>query len=552
MIQESDLSNPDDVPSGRRVTIAVVIPVFNQAHFLASAIESVSIQTRPADEIIVVDDGSTDDPAAVVSQFQNVKLVRQENRGLSGARNTGLRNLKSDYVVFLDSDDRLLPKALEMGLICMTAQPNCAFVYGGHRLTSGDGRRISPDSFHRIEGDAHLALLSRGNKIVSIASVLFRCDLIRAEGGFDERLRRCEDYDLFLRLAYRHPIAGYPTIVTEYVRHGSNMSEDLSAQLRVVLEVLDRHQARIAMDSSTRKALSDGRVHAYNYYVTSMLGAAFARWKGRRDTRLLLKELLEAARWSPRSVVRSSLGLLARRASRKFPSLVGPGLRRLRKWPDWIPVGSVQFGDLMRLSPISSTYGFDRGLPIDRYYIDKFLTANAAAIRGRVLEVGENSYTLRYGGGRVDQSDVLYIDWSNPLATIVGDLAQSDTLPKEAFDCIVLTQTIQFIFDVQAALRTVHDSLKPGGVLLLTTSGVSKMQDAWPWYWNFAPAGVGRLLQDQFGDGAISLETFGNVFAATAFLHGVAANEVDCSHLDFSDPDYSVIIAARAVKRIAA
>jgi len=248
--------------------------------------------------------------------------------------------------------------------------------------------------------------------------------------------------------------------------------------------------------------------------------------------------------------IRRSLGIIPRRIFRRLPRPIARWIQQLRGRPGYIQFGSVRFGDLKRLSPISDSFGFDRGLPVDRYYIEKFLARNAGDIRGRVLEIGDNSYTLRFGDTRVDQSDILHVDTSNPRATFIGDLAQPEVLPEEIFDCIVFTQALQFIFDFRGALTTLHKALKPGGVLLMTTSGVSKMHDdAWPWYWNFTPASVRLVLQNQFGIDAVSIEAHGNVFAATAFLYGLAAEEIDMSYLDATDLNYSVIIAARAVKR---
>ena len=542
-----------DRPSAREpATVAVVIPTYNHAHFLPDALTSVLAQTRQADEIIVVDDGSTDDPAAVVAKFPGVQLIRQDNGGLSAARNTGLRNCTTSHVIFLDADDCLLPNAIEAGLTCIAARPDCALVYGGHRITTGEGRPLRPDSFHPIIGDAHLALLRENNKIVSIASVLFRRDCLLAVNGFDETLRRCEDYDLFLRITYRHPITGHPSVVTEYRRHGENMSNNYVAQLQVVLEILDRHEQRIAVDAPTRLALQQGRAHTRSVYVYLMLEAALDRWRKQHDTGVLLRDLLEAARYSPSSVIRKPLGHLARRVMRVLPRPIVRSIQRLRGRPGQIPVGSVWFGDLKRPSPVSTSFGMDRGTPIDRYYIENFLSRHSGDIRGCVLEVGDNSYTLRFGGARVDRSEILHVDASNPRATFIGDLAQLEVLPAGTFDCIVFTQTLQFIFDVRAALATLYNALKPGGVLLLTTAGLSKTQDAWPWYWSFTTTAIRRLLQDQFASDAVSVEAHGNIFATTAFLYGVAVEELGASDLATDDPNYSVVVAARAVKRKAA
>jgi glycosyltransferase involved in cell wall biosynthesis len=300
------------------VKVAVIIPTFNHAHFLADAIRSVLAQTRQADEIIVVDDGSTDDPATVVAQFQAVRLIRQENRGLSGARNTGLWNCKSSYVVFLDADDRLLPTALQAGLACIFSHPECAFVYGGHRRIAEDGNAFGTHFMIPLQGDPYLGLL-RGNLVGAIMTVLFRRDCLLALNGFDETLRRCEDHDLYLRVAQRYPIASHHTIIAEYRKHGQAMSNDYVEMLEVELELLDRRETP---DPLVRAAIRDGRAQIRSFYVSRMLDAAVVRWRARHDTRILVRDLIQAARWSPLLAVRTLLGGLGRRVKRMLRSRV--------------------------------------------------------------------------------------------------------------------------------------------------------------------------------------------------------------------------------------
>ena len=164
--------------------------------------------------------------------------------------------------------------------------------------------------------------------------------------------------------------------------------------------------------------------------------------------------------------------------------------------------GQVRFGDLRRTTPISPDFGYARGGPVDRYYIEGFLARHAADIRGRVLEIGDASYTHRFGGSRVTQADVLHIDPDAPGVTFVGDLADGSMLPDAAFDCIVLTQTLHLIFDHMAALRTLERILAPGGVLLLTVPGISNIAtDEWgaTWHYSFTHhalrAGVRRRVR---------------------------------------------------------
>jgi hypothetical protein len=302
-------------------TVAVVIPAFNQAHFLGEAITSVLTQTRQADEIIVVDDGSTDDPAAVVSRFQKAKLIRQENRGRSAARNVGLLKCATSHVVFLDSDDRLLPTALETGLNCVAGRPDCAFVYGGYRFISENGHRIGSDCFSPIEGDAHLSILRR-NLLGPPATGLYRRDFLLELNGFDETLQGPEDFDLYLRITQRYPIASHPEIVAEYRRHGQNTTNNHLKQLKAVLGVLDLHEARIAVDSATQAALEEGRTGRRVYYVSQMFVATAIRWRARHEIGSLVRDISRAARWSPAVTTRILAGSLANRIKEPLHAII--------------------------------------------------------------------------------------------------------------------------------------------------------------------------------------------------------------------------------------
>lgn len=136
-----------------------------------------------------------------------------------------------------------------------------------------------------------------------------------------------------------------------------------------------------------------------------------------------------------------------------------------------LPVGHVKFGSLRRVTPISRSWGFDRGGPIDRYYIERFLASHVEDIGGRVLEISENLYTRKFGGSRVTQSDVLDLTWGNPHATMVADLTDGKNIPAGIFDCIILTQTLHAIGDTLAVLDTLYRILKPGGTLLSHIAG---------------------------------------------------------------------------------
>ena len=217
------------------------------------------------------------------------------------------------------------------------------------------------------------------------------------------------------------------------------------------------------------------------------------------------------------------------------------------------PFGGVALGDLRRLTPVSGDWGFDRGLPIDRYYIESFLERHAVDIHGRTLEIANNTYTRRFGGARVTASDILHDRPGSPVATLVADLSQGDNLPGDAFDCIICTQTLQFIFEIEAAIATLQRILKPGGTLLLTMPGISQISpddmERSGDYWRITDAAAKRLFARHFAAEDLEISAVGNVLAATCFLQGMAAEELAREELDHTDENYQLLVTVRAVKQ---
>lgn len=232
-------------------------------------------------------------------------------------------------------------------------------------------------------------------------------------------------------------------------------------------------------------------------------------------------------------------------------------LRDLRRWlrrATRLPgVGNVSLGDLDRATPISDTWGFDRGAPVDRLYIEEFIAGCNADIHGRVLEVYNDDYASRFGGHRVSRVDILHDKPGLGRATVVFDLTNTSASPKGQFDCIICTQTLHLIYDLAAAVHSLHDMLAPGGVLLLTVPGISASPrrglDGYEDYWRFTSSSVRRIFQTYFDDENLRIKCYGNVYAATAFLHGLAVEELDADKLGYEDPDYEMLISVRATKK---
>ncbi len=224
-----------------------------------------------------------------------------------------------------------------------------------------------------------------------------------------------------------------------------------------------------------------------------------------------------------------------------FSSYLSPWLKQQWQWSKQKihflrtrqpSVGSVDFGTLRRVKPISRQFGFDRGLPIDRYYIEQFLSCHQDDIRGHVLEVAIATYTKRFGGDQVHTSDVLHypIGVISPAVTIVADLTDAKHIAENTFDCIILTQTLLFIYDLKAAIQTLHRILKPGGVILVTVPGISQIiredMEIWGEYWRFTRQSIQRIFSEIFIPNSIQVKTYGNVLSATSFLFGLSCTEL--------------------------
>jgi glycosyltransferase involved in cell wall biosynthesis len=513
------------------MSVSVVITTYNHARYLGAAIESIAAQTVAPSEVIVVDDGSADDPEEVTRQYSHVRLIRQENQGLPSARNTGWRAASGCYVVFLDADDRLLPNALQANLERFAAQPECGFVYGAYRhVVAGVASKDEP--LRRVGGEPYVMLL-KDNVVAMHGTVMYRRDRLEEIGGFDPTLRACEDYDVYLRLARSFPVACGPECIAEYHHHSSNMSHDIPKMLVAARAVLRKQETGVRGNPIWRAAYNEGVATWTTKYATIHVGNVLQALKARSVSREVARQTVYLLYLAPLTVSRIA---------------IAEGARLLRKH---LRASKVRLGDLRRTTPISAHFGFDRGKPVDRRYIEDFLASNTADIRGRVLEIGDNSYTVRFGSDRVERSDVFNRYPGDPQTTFTGDLAEHNNLPSEAFDCIILTQTLHLIFDMPEAVRTLWRILRPGGALLVTVPWVSPIdRDEWgtSWYWSLSPAALRRLLEMRFGVGQVDIVDYGNVLSATAFLYGLAEHELSGPELDARDPYCPVIVAGRAIK----
>jgi glycosyltransferase involved in cell wall biosynthesis len=277
--------------------VSVIIPCYNQAHFLGEAIESVLKQTYPHFEVVVIDDGSTDNTSEVAARYPGVRCVRQENLGLAGARNTGIRRSNGSYLVFLDADDRLLPNALEVGLKHLEERPECAFVSGHCKLIGVDGSSLPTPDPVLIEED-HYQTLLLNTYIWMPATVTYRRAVFEIVGVFDTSVSPSADYHLYLRVAREYPVYHHGEVVAEYRQHGTNMTRNPAMMLKAVVTVL-RAQRPYAMGKRSYKKAYGTGISFWRGHYGDPLMQEVQDYLWKRDWRRASKGLLVLLRYHP-------------------------------------------------------------------------------------------------------------------------------------------------------------------------------------------------------------------------------------------------------------
>jgi glycosyltransferase involved in cell wall biosynthesis len=248
--------------------VSVVIPCYNQGRYLREAIHSVLSQTYRDIEIIVVDDGSTDNTREVATR-EPVRYVSQTNQGLSAARNRGIGEGQGEFFVFLDADDRLFPDGIRAGVEALAEHPNCAFAYGNYREIDTSGT-VQYESNRSLQVMADYQTLLRSNCIEMHATVIYRSNALEDAGTFDPDLNACEDYDLYLRIARRLPICHFDALVAEYRMHENNMSRDMALMLRTVLQVLRSQKEYVRKDRRLAIAYREGLRNFAGFYAAQL------------------------------------------------------------------------------------------------------------------------------------------------------------------------------------------------------------------------------------------------------------------------------------------
>lgn len=515
--------------------------------WLLDAVDAALGQRDCRVELIVVDDGSPRPVADILTTRpdQRLRLIQIEHGGISRARNAGMREALGSWFRFLDGDDVVAADSTAHLLGLTEGRPDVV-PYGASVFCDTNLRpRYTLRS--RLQGKVELeCLLDRFN--VRLQALLFSRWLLENHvGAWDASLTNCQDWDFTLRALEYGRVRGDGRAVVYYRQHAESASADPEAAWRGSVAVVERYRER---HPEIRGSRIESRIEAMLAVMNAARDTGGRPWRSRKFWRASLTDPWSLAA-GLRRPLRGRLVLLRHTAQHSRATDLVRRLRARLAGAEHVPrPGRASLGSLRRLAPLDRRWGYGRGRPLDRYYIELFLDGHRADIRGTVLEIGDDRYTRQFGGDRIERSEVLHVDRGNPYATLVGDLT-ADVFCPNTFDCILVTQVLQFVRKPAAAVATLARMLRPGGVVLATVPGISpidrKGMEAWGDYWRFTSRSMQVLFERPFDKGTVEVTSFGNVLTATAFLYGMAAEELDASELAFHDPDYEVVIGIRAV-----
>ncbi len=307
-------SNQNSRPG--KAVISIVIPCYNQSHFLAEAITSALRQTYEHCEIIVVDDGSKDNTRQVAEQFP-VQYIYQNNQGLPSARNTGVAHSTGEYLVFLDSDDRLLPHALAVGYELLQSCEDCSMVVGNHSFISEKGHWLRNCDKDITQQDHYLQLL-QSNFVENPGCAMYRRNVFEEIGGFNPSLKASEDYEFYLRVARKFKLICHDRVVAEYRLHGSSMSRNPELMLTATLSVLRSEAEFIGGDPKRNKAFQKGMATWKRKYGRE-LALQLAKLRLRSDRATLKRKIFTLLREYPIGLALAMIGCVMPTKVLTFP-----------------------------------------------------------------------------------------------------------------------------------------------------------------------------------------------------------------------------------------
>jgi len=581
--------NPDSL-------VTVITTFYNSDKYITEAIESVLSQNYQNWELILVDDGSTDKSTEIALYYTKkypdkvryFEHENHENKGMSASRNLGIKNSRGEYVCFLDSDDVYLPQKIKENINVLTSQIDADFVYtsslywyswtgmqedkGKDYIWNNFG--VPPDII--IEPPILLKkMIFDRNTVPCPGSFLVRREVVEQIKGFEEEFTGLfEDQVFYLKLFLNSKGIILNSCWHKYRQHDDsscsvsnsdrskkwlvfkfwNWVEDFLLENNVndfELWKTIRHKKRQFDEVPIRYYQNEQEAKQSTVEIDDNKKMITCLRKKRKKLEKEVKHWKQIAQYdnseyskpqiiSDNSLLNELVHSIKNRLNMINSNLFKPKNTRI-----------VPFSDPKMVEPVSKSWGWDRGTPIDRFYIEKFLSQNAQYIKGNVLEINDDKYTKKFGGKYVTTSDVLDIDEQNKDATLIADLQKADNIKSNRFDCIILTQTLQLTYDYDSVIKNCKRILRKGGVLLATFPGITKIlvNKPFKWYWSFSNDSAEKMFSKYFDLEQLEIYKYGNVLSASAFLYGMSAEELNKEELTFFDPHYEVIIAVSAINK---
>ncbi len=533
------VGGPSEV--GNSSLVSVIINFLNEGSFIEEAIESVFGQTYDNWELLLIDDGSTDIGTEIAKKYEKRFPARvrylehneHQNKGTSASRNLGIAHACGEFIAFLDGDDVWLPDKLERQVATLKYHPEAAMVYGPAQIwRSWPGNTankrsntlqelgVPRDTLFMPLGLIPFYLKNDGITPCTCA-ILVRSKTVRRVGGFDEAFPGMYDDQVFyIKLCLEAPVFVSGECTSKYRRHSDSMCS-------VAFKEGEYHRARLQFLDWIEAFLMRKRIRNIEVWLT--LKRELIPYRYQRIYRLIL---------FANNVTRKGKGLFKAMVTGPIKENITQRVKVLRN--------RIRFAT--QLKPLSEKWGFDRGFPIHRYYLEQFLREVSVDIRGHCLEFQEDSYTSRFGGAAVTKLDILNIDNSRPLATIIADLTAPNDIPSNYFDCIICTHVLHIIYEFDKAITELHRILKPGGILLVAVPHISMCSPQIHEFWRFTPDGLRSILAEEFHGGNIVVKAFGNSLTAAGELRGLVVHEFTKGELDCHDPRFPVEVCARAQK----
>ncbi len=479
----------------------------------AITLEGVLFQRYPKLEVILVRDVASGWQANMTVGHPGMHYLCVEHPYRHAWREAGMAQATGAYICLMDRGEQVVPNFIERAVQYLDRDPTVAFVVA--RLVTGQAS----------EGVRRCDLLDLLSGNAMGAQILFRTSALKDACVLDNSISALAiaQWDLCITLVQQGLAGVILTIADARASAPSRLSE---MELNSIHYVYDKH------------------AESYNLHLIDVL------LRQEEEVCNLLRQNYELERYANTSLQpqitsrEEELRFLTDKQERRYRLSVSDE-EYVRE-----PLNAINWGDFNRLTPVSSLWGADRGMCIDRYYIEQFLESHASDIQGVVLEVHDSIYTWRYGGSRVRRADVIDINPLNPAATIVADLSHAPGIPSQTYDCIILTQTLCLIYDFQRALSECRRILKPGGVLLATEPCLNRIDIDAGYdgdYWRFTPAAVHRLFCEFFPETLVDTNPHGNLPASFAFLEGLAAHEIGATELDILDVRFPLTVTVRAI-----